>query len=291
MVVSIRDATISHKGKIKSHCQSNTTAEKENHAAYDLIFEALVKYGKGGSMLGPADKERVIAVNYEGLMGLKEPYLYNLYSQLGINSTYVPTLSDGNVKYVVDPVEVNPMYHLAEQKIKQFVGRPPKPASLPPPPKHEFFLPKRLITVFSLDSSRFLPTSIAVAVGAFPEGGQWVDQNDALIYQDTMKQSVRSPDGEVAVQHIILPVSTASCDSGAAPVVQALAPSECLLDVDAAKLTDPSIADQCKDEVFISEQNDVDGAKWTCGASCGSGEYDGYAMYPSRYFVNISSHV
>lgn len=291
VVVITRDATISQKGKIKSHCQVSETADLENQAAYDLIEESLEKYGKRGSMLEPGDKERVIDVNYEAFMALQEAYLFDLYWKLGINSTYTPSWKDGNIKYVVDPVQINPMYHLADQKIKQFDERPPKPASLPPPPpKQNFFLPRRLISVFSLDSSRFLSTSIAVATGSFPEGGQWIEQDNTLIYEDTIKQSAKSPNGEVLIQHIVLPTSGTECESKAA-LVHALAPPECSLYHGNNPTPNAHIANQCKDELFIAEENGENGAKWSCGGYCGSEKYDGYALYPTRYFVNISSHM
>lgn len=292
VVMSTRDTTISHKGKLASHCQSEGTAKMEDEVALNLMADALEKYGKHGSMLGSAEKERVVTVNYESLMKLQDPYLFDLYNELGIKSTHVPQFKDGNVKYVVDPVEINPMYR-KESKMAQFKEQPPKPISFPPPPRHEFFLPKRLITVVSLDSSRFLSTSLAVACGAFPEGGQWVEMKNEVVYENTIKRSVRSADGEIEVQHIILPTSTEECESGTAPIVEALAPSECSINVHDVKQVGPisDVAEQCKDEVFISEGNDSYGSKWTCGSTCGSGEFDGYSIYPSRYFVNISSHM
>ena len=37
----------------------------------------------------------------------------------------------------------------------------------------------------------------------------------------------------------------------------------------------------------ISQKND----QWTCGAKCGDGQYDGFALYPQRFSVNITSHI
>jgi len=276
-----------------SHCQSNRTAEIENEVALNLMTEAFKKYGKHGTMLRSTDMERVVMVNYESLMRLKEPYLLNLYRELSINSTYVPQFKDGNDKYVVDPVEVNNMYRL-EQRQMLFGERPPKPLHLPPPPRHKFLLPRRLITVFSLDTSRFISTSIALAVGAFPDGGEWIRENDdELVYKDTITSSARSDDGEFEVQHILLPESNAECQDVTSTVVEALAPSECSIGLSEGHRTtlDLNTAEQCRDEVFISEVNDSPGAKWTCGALCGHGESDGFAIYPTRYFVNISSHI
>jgi hypothetical protein len=45
----------------------------------------------------------VVLVSYEGIMSLGESYLFDIYRQLGINSTYTPSFKDGNAKYVVAP--------------------------------------------------------------------------------------------------------------------------------------------------------------------------------------------
>ena len=54
----------------------------ENEVAQNLITEAVEKYGNLGSMVGSMDKERVITFSYETLMGLQQPYLFNLYRQV-----------------------------------------------------------------------------------------------------------------------------------------------------------------------------------------------------------------
>ena len=46
----------------------------------------------------------------------------------------------------------------------------------------------------------------------------------------------------------------------------------------------------CKNEVHITQGNDDEG-EWTCGAKCGTGVYDGFALYPKRFSVNITSHI
>lgn len=279
------------------------TANEENKVALELMTEALEKYGRHGSRLGlhPSDKSgkvRVIPVSYEVLMGMKESYLFGLYSYLGINSTHVPKFADGNIKYVTDPDEANldPMILKEQHEMEQLQNnlRPSKPSLPHSPPQNNFFLPQRLITVFSLDSSKFLSTSIAVAAGAFPREGQWVQENMDLVFEDTVKTSARSPNGEIEIQHILLPSSAKECNGNEIPIVDAIVPSECsrtLFDGSEMIPPEPSIAEQCRDEVFISEENDASNRFWTCGAVCGTGEYDGYAIYPERYFINISSHM
>ena len=285
--MSIRDSTITHIGKQSSHCKSNRTADMENDVALSLMQEALEKYGRHGSMLEPGEKERVISMSYETLMNLQEPYLLNLYSRLGIDSAYVPEFKNGNFKYVTD------LSNRLDPKYAQFDKQANKPVIFPSPARHDFFLPRRLISVFSIDSSMFLSTSIAVATGTFPEGGRWVEKNSELVYEDTIQKSTRSADGEVEVQHIMLPASGTECESVSASIIEALVPSECSLEQqDENQVTpDPLNAQQCKDEVHILEENDSAGATWTCGALCGTGENDGFALYPQRYFVNISSHM
>ena len=287
VVMSIRDTTITHIGKRRSHCQSNKTAAMENDVALNLMQEALDKYGRHGSMLTRGEKERVISMSYETLMELQEPYLLNLYNRLGIDSTYVPEFKNGNFKYVTDPS------NRLDAKLAQFDVQANKPATLSSPPRHDFFLPRRLISIFSIDTSMFLSTSIAVAAGTFPEGGQWVEKNGELVYEDTIQKTTRSADGEVEVQHILMPASGTECEGVTAPIIEALAPSECSFEQqsDYHVTPDPLNAQQCKDEVHISEENDSVGATWTCGALCGTGENDGFTIYPQRYFVNISSHM
>ena len=41
---------------------------------------------------------------------------------------------------------------------------------------------------------------------------------------------------------------------------------------------------QCREEVNISQTQ----TNRQCGAKCGQEEYDGFALYPNRYFVNIT---
>ena len=175
-----------------------------------------------------------------------------------------------------------------------FDKQAPRPAIIPAHQQqsHEFSLPRRVITVFSIDTSEFLFTTIANASGAFPKGGQWDQMNNDMVYKDTIERSMRSLDGEVRVQHIILPAGNKECDT-TATTVDALVPSECALGLHTVNRQnlDSFIAEQCRDKVFISEENTRPGAKWTCGAKCGSEEADGYAIYPSRFFVNISSHM
>jgi len=53
------------------------------------------------------------------------------------------------------------------------------------------------------------------------------------------------------------------------------------------KLEERSL-EQCRNEVKISQQNDAPMSPWSCGAKCGQHKYDGLALYPNRYFVNVT---
>ncbi|KAL7531933.1 hypothetical protein ACHAXR_004312 [Thalassiosira sp. AJA248-18] len=104
VVLLMRDHSIYMKEKLKDDCPIAEVAEKEDELALEIKKEAYEKYGRHGSLLKSGDKERVIAVSYEGLLEMKETYLFDLYQQLGINSTYAPTFIDGNAIYVANPV-------------------------------------------------------------------------------------------------------------------------------------------------------------------------------------------
>ena len=132
-----------------------------------------------------------------------------------------------------------------------------------------------------------------------------------------------SLDGEWEVQHLSLPWGWNCEDSEAISIVQAFVPAECFRYESQPKLSpnlaerlrgieseynydavenDPIyemqdspdlaaanayLAEQCRNEVHITENS----TSWTCGARCGTDEYNGYALYPNRFFVNITSHI
>ncbi len=96
-IVSVRDRSISHRGKTRVHCKNETVALSEESKARGIMREALKTYGSYGRY---ENKGRVIMVSYEGLMSLKSEYLFDVYNSLGINSAYSPEFKDGNEKYV-----------------------------------------------------------------------------------------------------------------------------------------------------------------------------------------------
>lgn len=94
-VLSVRDKSASRAGKMSTHCNDVTVSMREEEKARAIMSESLRRHGKSGTN----DRERVVVVSYETLMALQEPYLFDAYQTLGINSTYVPDFKDGNTKY------------------------------------------------------------------------------------------------------------------------------------------------------------------------------------------------
>jgi hypothetical protein len=171
VVISMRDRSISTASKHREHCRFQKAADQEDEMALSLIQSAIDKYGVRGG-----DKERVITVSYEALMEFREPYLFDLYYQLGINSTYVPEFKDGNVKYITDASKGElvrpgrpPRLTINSPGTKQ--KRVPPKDWKPRPPKKQL-LPKRLITVVGPESSgtTFISTALGVATGGFTAG-------------------------------------------------------------------------------------------------------------------------
>lgn len=96
----MRDRTISTAAKAK-YCSLDENTAKEDDFALTLIKDAIKHYGIQSASKN-RDRARVIPVSYEAMMELKDTYLFDLYHQLGINSTYAPAFNDANAKYVTD---------------------------------------------------------------------------------------------------------------------------------------------------------------------------------------------
>ena len=105
VVVVMRDSSISMNDKLRVDCPKLDIAKKEEETKLAIIKEVYTKYGKHGTKtLKNDEKERVIIVSYEGLMELKDVYLFDIYHQLGIVSNHTPAYyEDSNAKYVADP--------------------------------------------------------------------------------------------------------------------------------------------------------------------------------------------
>ena len=137
VVLSMRDRSISSRGKLKGHCHLADVARREDEVALDLMAEAIQKYG--------SSKDRVNTVSYEGLMGMQQSYLFEVYAQLGIQSTHIPSFYDGNEKYVTNANLGKEELDLEQQQQQQQIildSRPPKPQKYRPPPTRASLLPK-----------------------------------------------------------------------------------------------------------------------------------------------------
>ncbi|KAL7522582.1 hypothetical protein ACHAWX_007288 [Stephanocyclus meneghinianus] len=366
-ILSVRDRTISTKGKYQDHCKLSV-GQIEDNVALQLMTEALETYGKRGSN---GAKERVLVVSYEGLMGFKQAHLFDLYHRLGINSTYIPEFKDGNAKYVTPyKKKRNPetrdlgkslldkTNHLENEpeelseKPENNDELPPKPSFYQPPPPRKHLLPKKIIAVFGTESSgsTFLANVLGVATGAFPEEGKWVQilapnpqtSSDPTTprmkwkFHKKLLERVVTTDGELELQHLSLPsgwVCQKEPDLNEIRVVEAYVPAECMryealpdldtklaeqiwyntheknrkqqrspdtdtvsdydweTDLVSRKELEERSLEQCRSEVKISQQNDAPMSSWSCGAKCGQNKYDGFALYPNRYFVNVTSHI
>lgn len=264
VVLSTRDRSISKRGKEKIHCKIKEMGQREDEVALELMKEGLEKFGRFGTL----GRGRVIVSSYEALISMKKEYLFGLYKQLRINSTYVPTFSDGNEKYVTDANEANNKNAVAPVSISAGQLKPTRSNYTNP---NASFLPKKLITVVGLEGSggAFLSTALGEAVAS---------------------------DGDYRLQHISLPHGW-TCESSEsrikANIVDALVPEECfyyehkLKDLD----LEPLNPRKCMEEVRISENNDGKNSKWNCGAKCGEGQLSGLALYPDSFYLNITSHI
>ena len=161
VIMSVRDRSISERGKENLHCKVKNVRRREDEVALDLMTEGLEKYGLFGSI----ERNRVIVSSYEVLMSLKNEYLLYLYKQLRINSTYVPSYFDGNMKYVTDAnmsnmgkngIKSDTSSRLSKSKVKNGANR------------NDVMLPKKLVSVVGLEEHgvNFLSDALEEAVSA-----------------------------------------------------------------------------------------------------------------------------
>ncbi len=277
VILSIRDRSISERGKEKLHCKIEDVAEREDDVAIQLMTEGLEQYGPYGSR----GNDRVIVSSYEALMTMKDGYLFGLYKQLQINSTYVPSFVDGNEKYVTDANAANlgKKYTAASDNNGPRLNDLARSPMLPDGHQKSkaSILPKKLIAVVGLEGSglSFLSTTLRAA----------------STYDLT------------EVQHISLPQGRRTCEKSDSinintNVVDALVPEDCFryetqhfVENDELNGIDPLIATKCQEQLHISsEMNNIKGQQWSCGGKCGNG-LSGFALYPERYYVNVTSHI
>lgn len=99
-VVMIRDDFAHLHGKLRTHNDDMNHAMAEDEHAKGFIIEAIQHLE---SLPKNGRAPQIVLVSYETLMSLREPYLFDLYRRLGINSTLSPVLENGNKKYIVPP--------------------------------------------------------------------------------------------------------------------------------------------------------------------------------------------
>lgn len=153
----------------------------------------------------------------------------------------------------------------------------------------------------SVIGSTFLSTTIAVAAGAFPSEGRWIENDNAgnagglkeneLVFEGIVRRSASASSltGDWEIQNLALPQGWKCKSNGpVADLVEALVPADCFrFESSLAMPKDPIVLEKWQNEVNIAE----DSTSWTCGAKCGSGRNDGLALYPKRFFVNVTSHI
>ncbi len=93
VIIPIRDRTVSILSKAREHTEGDMArAMQEMDTAADQVRHII------------NSELRVFLFSYESWMYLGQAYLVQLYKWLGIYSAWSPTLSDGNVKYMREPI-------------------------------------------------------------------------------------------------------------------------------------------------------------------------------------------
>mmetsp|Transcript_14919 Transcript_14919/g.30042 ORF Transcript_14919/g.30042 Transcript_14919/m.30042 type:complete len:349 (+) Transcript_14919:2189-3235(+) len=98
-IIMTRDYSAHLEGKRKHIIRPflwKRVATAEDKYGTELLVEAM--NALDGSV-SPGGLKQLVMVSYETLMFLKADYLRNIYRQLGIDSTYIPTFHDGNAKH------------------------------------------------------------------------------------------------------------------------------------------------------------------------------------------------
>ena len=98
-VIMVRGDYTHVHGKL-NHNDNLNQAWKEDLHGKRLIVDAIQQLS---SLPKNGNPPELIIASYETLMSLQKPYLFDLYKQLGIQSTYAPGLKDGNKKYIIPP--------------------------------------------------------------------------------------------------------------------------------------------------------------------------------------------
>lgn len=126
-IIVLREQNISRKARSKSHCTNPERLEMEEKVGTAIIIDAINKYilneevekqvtpenfyfwksknahdrrQLSSSSHAIAHGNNVVLVSYESLMLLKDTYVKVLFEILGITMNEVPTVIDGNAKYL-----------------------------------------------------------------------------------------------------------------------------------------------------------------------------------------------
>jgi len=135
-IIVIREPTVSRNARFHSHCGNQTLLEIEEEIGTDIMIRAINKYilhdrKLSASTYGPWYNEmlwretnnttgrntdtdpphrelssallsgnNVVLVSYDSLVKMDRVYVKLLYKALGIESDYMPTIDDGNEKYI-----------------------------------------------------------------------------------------------------------------------------------------------------------------------------------------------
>ena len=87
---------------MRERCNNRNSAMGEQDHGNHLIAEALQTAAQGMKKQEhhAAHTAKIVLISYESLMAYQEVYLLRIYKELGINSTFVPMLQDGNAHYI-----------------------------------------------------------------------------------------------------------------------------------------------------------------------------------------------
>ena len=101
-ILVVRDPSFHFHGILKSHCTNATVAYEQ--------------YEQGKKIISESYEVDPIIVSYEGLMTMQQDYLFHLYRQMNIESSYVPPkFQNGNLKYLPK----GSLPHVIEEKLKE----------------------------------------------------------------------------------------------------------------------------------------------------------------------------
>jgi hypothetical protein len=112
-----------------------------------------------------------IIISYETMLTLQRPYLCQLYDNLGIETTFLPTFKNGNTKYLKQGTAVEGGFDPVEMALMKEDGSQPR--DIPPAVRHNVARPgSRGVTYRAVDRHPPPRSSMLFPPGrvAFPPG-------------------------------------------------------------------------------------------------------------------------